>query len=476
MRLTSSALIDSPFPSHRRLDSLLAAVSKTRSRAGARVLAGGTPRFRNELDAVTRRLEATGVHLDIVYSQDVIAKSMDHMEAIVSVLCPPPGTAMRTAVRSLVEMLVRARVSDRSLAILWSTNIRLLAIKIVEHAGKTGEHYIAQNRREYWVMWKAGILGGVLTAFTAAVKMTVTHRGYPLFVEGFLAGLNYAVSFILIQVWHLALATKQPSMTAAAFAGIIRSRRGSARLEELAAYIARICSSQLAAATGNVVAVTVAASALALVWRWIGGATYLTAEESLHLFETLDPLASGTAAYAALTGVILWFSSIVGGWIDNWAMYRRLPQALAEHPLGLRWGRERFERLAKVLAPNVAAWGGSIALGFMMGMIPPIGKFFGLPLDVRHVTLTTGTWALAGASLEMGVFRSRRFRWAVPGIAVIFVLNLTVSFTIALLVALRAYSIPTRDYFRLLKTVLLRFFRHPGEFLWAPRTEVKERA
>ena len=478
VRLTSSVLVESPFfLLTRRRDTLLCTVSKPDA-ADAALAAWKEALLgcRRELESVTRRLESTGVHLDIVYSQDVIVKCLDRMEAIVAVLFAPSGAAKRAAVRSLLNDLVRARMSDRSMAALWSANLRLLAVKIVEHAGKTGEHYIARNRREYWSMWKAGVLGGVLTAFTAAVKMTVTHRGYPLFVEGFLAGLNYAASFILIQVWHLALATKQPSMTAAAFAGIIRSRKGSARLEELAAYIARICSTQLAAAIGNVAAVTVAASALALLWRWAGGATYLTAEESLHLFETLDPLASGTAAYAAFTGVILWFSSIVGGWIDNWATYRKLPQALAEHPLGLRWGKERFERLAKVLAPNVAAWGGSIVLGFMMGMTPPIGKFFGLPLDVRHVTLTTGTWALAGASLEMGVFHRHRFWRAIPGIAVIFVLNLTVSFTIALWVALRAYSIPAREHLSLLKTILARLFRHPGEFLLAPRTESAEQA
>jgi hypothetical protein len=45
-------------------------------------------------------------------------------------------------------------------------------------------------------------------------------------VIGVLAGLNYAVSFVLIQSCHFVLATKQPSMTAATCAGIIRSTRG----------------------------------------------------------------------------------------------------------------------------------------------------------------------------------------------------------------------------------------------------------
>jgi len=51
----------------------------------------------------------------------------------------------------------------------------------------------------------------------------------PLFVEGFLIGTDYAVTFVLLQIFHFALATKQPSMTAAALAGIIRSNRGEGR-------------------------------------------------------------------------------------------------------------------------------------------------------------------------------------------------------------------------------------------------------
>jgi site-specific recombinase len=475
-RLATSLLAESPFYRlSRRLDVLLDAVDTGRGVQEARLsweeVLG---ECRCELTDLTRRLESTGVNLDIVYSQDVMGKSLDRMETIAAVLCAPPGPVTREAVRSLLEMLIHARASDRSLTQLWRTNLRLLATKIVEHAGKTGEHYIARDRHAYWVMWKAGLWGGALTAVTAAVKMVVTHRGLPLFVEGFLAGLNYAVSFVLIQVWHFALATKQPSATAAAFAGIVRSKKGGDRLEEMTSFIARICSSQLAAAIANVIAVTICASLLATIWAWVRGKSYLTAEESLHLFETLDPLRSGTAVYAALTGVILWFSSIVGGWIDNWATYRKLPQALAEHPLGMRWGREPFERLARVLAPNVAAWGGSIALGFMLGMVPPIGRFFGVPLDVRHVTLTTGTWALATASLRLGAFQRDRFYRALPGIAVMFVLNLTVSFSISLLVALRAYDIPVREHVRLLKTVLVRLVRRPGEFLLAPRSTIEE--
>src|SRR5207344_2440763 len=97
-------------------------------------------------------------------------------------------------------------------------------------------------------MWKAAAGGGLITAVTAAIKLIVAHSGLPLFVVGFLSGLNYAMSFVFIQACGFVLATKQPSMTAATFAGIIRrTQEGAKRDNELVSYIARICRSQLAA-------------------------------------------------------------------------------------------------------------------------------------------------------------------------------------------------------------------------------------
>lgn len=49
-----------------------------------------------------------------------------------------------------------------------------------------------------------------------------------------------------------------------------------------------------------------------------------------------DLLHSGTVFYAALTGVLLWLSSLGAGWLENWIVYRRLPEALAKHRRLLR--------------------------------------------------------------------------------------------------------------------------------------------
>ena len=89
---------------------------------------------------------------------------------------------------------------------------------------------------------------------TAAIKMRVVEAHLPLFLEGMASGTT-SCQLLVLQHFHLALATKQPSVTAATFAGIVRVTRGRTRLEKLAEFISRITRSQLASAAGNLLAV-----------------------------------------------------------------------------------------------------------------------------------------------------------------------------------------------------------------------------
>jgi site-specific recombinase len=384
------------------------------------------------------------------------------------VLVAQPGPPKMVTSLRLLRDVIRGRLHDRSLQGLAQNSFRLLAKKIVEWAGKTGEHYVTNDRKEYRQMWFAALGGGLLTVATAAIKMVVTHRGLPPFVEGFLAGLNYAVSFVLLHVFHLVLATKQPSMTGAALAGILHRCRDSSKSDELVSYVQRIVRSQLAAALGNIFAVGAGAVVFSLFWKWIFTKPFLPAETAEYAVTSMNPIHSGTIFFAILTGIILWLSSLAGGWIENWAVYHQLPRAIAEHRLGSSLRPETLARFSESFSQNIAPWGGSIALGFMLGMTPTVGHFFGLPLDVRHVTLSTGTLALGIASRGSDMFGRSVLLWAGLGIVVTFVLNLGVSFFLALHLALRAQDISRSDHLEILRALGRRFRSSPREFFLPP--------
>jgi len=423
---------------------------------------------RAEMAQIVAHLDARGVNLDIVYALDVIEKSLARMQLISGTLLAQSGPPrLLTAIR-LAKDVIRGRLNDRSLWNLAHNSFRLLARKIVEWAGKTGEHYIASNREEYRLMWKAALGGGLLTVGTAAIKLLVTHQGLPAFGEGFLAGLNYAVSFVLMQNFHLALATKQPSMTGATLARIIQDCEGSSRVDELITYAQRIFRTQLAAALGNIIAVGVGSAVFVLLWKLAFRDSFLSTETAEYAVKSLNPIRSGTIFFAALTGVILWLSSLAGGWIENWAVYHQLPKAIAEHRWGAALKPETLLRYSESFSKNIAGWGGSIVLGFMLGMTPSLGRFFGLPLDVRHVTLSTGMMALGIASRGPEVLGSGALIMAGVGIAVTFVLNLSVSFYLALRLALRAQDVSPGDHLAIVQNLWRALRTNPRDFFLPP--------
>jgi len=418
---------------------------------------------RGELALVRIHMEDAGVSTGLVFDLSVMDAALDRMELLAALLAR--STNKLEATRRLLNTLFAGLLADTRVSALVRQNLNLLARKTVERTGHSGEHYIAQSRKEYWQMWGAAIGGGLVTVFTGAIKLHIVAQAWVPFVEGFLIGTNYAISFLILQIFGLALATKQPSMTAATLANIIRRNRGDARRTKIADFAASISRSQLAAAMGNVIAVSAGAVAFDQFWRMTHGHAYLATKQAEQVYLSLRPLASGTAFFAAATGVLLWLAGLIGGWCENFAIYNHIPEAIAQHPLGQRIGAERMKRLAKWVDRNVAPWSNSIALGYLMGFAPEIAHFFGLPMDIRHVTLNTGMFAFSAAKFGLAAFRQLWLYSAIGGIAVMFVLNLGVSFSIASIVALRAYDVRWQEQTLILKAAFKEILRSPLQFL-----------
>ena len=102
-------------------------------------------------------------------------------------------------------------------------------------------------------------------------------------------------------------------------------------------------------------------------------------------------------------------------------------------------------------------------------MIPTFARFFGLPIDVRHITLSTGSLTLAISSIGVHAVGWAAFLGAVVGIAIIGLCNFGVSFALALVVAMRARDVPRGERRNLPGAVLRRFVRRPIEFFYPPR-------
>jgi len=125
-----------------------------------------------------------------------------------------------------------------------------------------------------------------------------------------------------------------------------------------------------------------------------------------------------------------------------------------------------MQKIADWVDHNIGPWTTSISLGYLLAFTPVFAEFFGLPLDVRHVTLNTGMFAFAAARFGPSAFMQEWLYAAMVGIAVMFVLNLGVSFAIASFVALRAYDVGHNERASILRYVLKQMISSPLQFLF----------
>lgn len=186
------------------------------------------------------------------------------------------------------------------------------------------------------------------------------------------------------------------------------------------------------------------------------------AAQVLHSLSLFGP----TLLWATFTGLLLFSSSLVAGWAENWFVLHRLDSAMRYNPrITAVLGAERASRWATFMRHNISGLASNISLGFFLGLIPPVAAFLGLGLEVRHVTLSAGQLAAAGASLGIEVWRLPAFWYCVAAIPLIGVFNLGVSFYCALRLALQAHSVSRVDRGRIRSAIWRRLRQHPRSFL-----------
>ncbi len=108
----------------------------------------------------------------------------------------------------------------------------------------------------------------------------------------------------------------------------------------------------------------------------------------------------------------------------------------------------------------------------MLGLTPAFAAFFGLGLEVRHVTLTTGQIGVAAATLGMDAVHSQAFWWAVALIPFNGALNVIVSFYLAFHLALRAHNVARVDRRRIYRALRARWRHAPLSFFAPTRGSV----
>ena len=148
--------------------------------------------------------------------------------------------------------------------------------------------------------------------------------------------------------------------------------------------------SNAAAIFGN----TAAVFPVALAVQWLSGkllgVSLLTPAKAIATIESFSILGP-TPLYAIFTGVLLWLSSLIAGWADNWFALHRVHDVMA-YNRRLRYvlGAKGALGVADFWQRNLSGIAANVSLGLLLGLGPEILSFVGPHMEVRHVTLSTG--------------------------------------------------------------------------------------
>jgi site-specific recombinase len=434
------------------------------------LIARRAQRFRERLEAcrlattsVYSHLEENGISIGLVFQMRQMRKRIIRIKELMDCLLSPRP---ELSTQRLVLRLLTLSHDERSLRALIASNSSLLAAKVAERSAQTGELYITRDKKEYRRMLRQAAGGGAFISLTTFAKFALGGLGASVFWSGFLAGLNYSLSFLLIGLLHWTVATKQPAMTAPALAVRLKDVESKEALDAFVDEITHLVRSQVAAVIGNlslvIPCVLLISSAL-----WFGlERPMITEKEANYVFESLS-LSSSIVLFSAFTGVLLFISSLMAGWAENWFVLHRMDSAIRYNPRISYWlGSERAARWALFWRRHISAFASSFSLGLMLGLVPAFASFFGLGLEVRHVTLSTGQITAALACLGFEAFTLDAFWWSLASIPVIALLNLLVSFYLAFRVALSAHNVSGLDRRRIRRAIFRRLLASPLSFVW----------
>jgi site-specific recombinase len=418
-----------------------------------------------------------GASLHQTYMLLLLANRMERMSILVDLL----NTDLSFDAGKFVEMfriLVRNENRKNSILEFMSQSLGYLAYQIAEHKGAKGSKYITSTWAEYRAMLGSAMGGGAWICLVVLIKNLLIRVPMAVFWHGFAYSVNYSVGFILIEETGATLATKQPAFTASAVASSLDTRKSTYQpnLYSLAVTVAKVSRSQIASFAGNLIVVFPGMALLAWGYDKLMGAKLVSGDVAMKMLMDQHPWHSLSLLYACNTGVFLFLSGIIAGYVQNKIVYGRVSRRLQTHPLlRLSMRKERLRRLADYVEKHAGTLIGNICLGFFLGMAGFVGEIFGIRFDIRHITISAGNVSLAVYGLGLRNVPARFLAEVLIGVLGIGFLNFLVSFSLAFIVAARSRGVRIREYPEFLGILGRYFIRNPLDFVRPRRRGEGER-
>ncbi|MFV8441500.1 recombinase [Flavobacterium sp. LB2P44] len=419
-----------------------------------------------------------GISLRVNQNLLKIRQQLDRLKHLIPLLIIDKEEQKRSNAIALMLQLIKYNCYKNNVRKFIGESTQLISYEITQHTAKTGEHYITENRHEYFKMFRTALGGGLIVGILCVIKVMLAKVDTSFFGHAFLYSVNYALGFITIYLLGFTLATKQPAMTASALIkaleeGGLKQGKDSEKYKAFSILFARVFRSQFIAFVGNVIM----AFPISLLGIWLIDCFLdynIAASKWERLLIDLSPIHSLAIFHAAIAGVFLFLSGIISGSVANRDKHNQVYFRIIEHPwLKRSFGKTSTLKLAKLYEKR---WAGIISnfwFGIFMGSTVSIGLFLGLNLDVRHITFGSGNLALGLYGANYEVSDSMLF-WGIFGIGIMGLVNFMVSFSLSLGLAFRSRAISLFELRFVMISIWIHFKSRPLSFFFP--TEEKQKS
>ena len=325
------------------------------------------------------------------------------------------------------------------------------------------------------MFWKASG-GGVIVGGLCVLKLLYGYIPGSDFSHAFLYAFNYAMGFIMIYLMNYTLATKQPAMTAATMAKVLSEGENTRKnYVDFAHLVSKLFRTQFIAFMGNVLFAFPIALAIIYGMDVIFKQNFAV-EKSVKMLKDLDPVQSKAIFHACIAGFFLFISGIISGNIGNSSVFYHIPKRIEKNPfLNYFVGKNTAKGLSEYYAKN---WAGIISnfwFGIFLGITGPIGLFFGLDLDIRHITFASGNFALGLYGADFSV-SSATFWIAFGTVFLIGFFNFAVSFGLSMILAFQSRKVNFGEVKEIYREIFRYFMKNPFRFFLPIRSTLDHSA
>ena len=434
------------------------------------ILAGQCEDFVNKADANTSKY---GVSFSVNQTLLLIRQQIKRIKRLYNYLFIEKEADKCEKTIAFYLDMVKTNSKKNNIRKLIDDSVYNITYEITNYTGKTGEHYITSTTGEYFKMLKTALWGGVIVGFMCLVKLYMSMQpDQSDFFRALNYSFNYAIGFVLIYLTGSTLATKQPAMTASTIAKTLESlgdndnnKEKQKYYTEFSALFTRLFRSQFIAFVGNVFGAFPVSMLLAIGMSYLSGYNIAT-KKSLHLLEDLNIWHTPVFLHACIAGIFLFLSGIIAGNVASVNNFNNFYYRLSEHPfLKGFFGKVRMQRVANWMQQKWPSVVSNIWFGVFMGSAWAIGHFFGLPLDIRHITFASGNLAYGLYGMNF-IISLGNILWCILGIGIIGLGNFIVSFGLSLWIALRSREVPASELKYLGRCVWRAFKARPRAFFF----------